>query len=154
MRLAAIYDIHGNLPALEAVLADIRHERVVQIVVGGDIVPGPMPRESLSALQALSPPVRFIQGNGERDILALHRGEELRRVPERFHEMMQWVANELSPEHLADIAAWPLTFKLDIPGLGDVMFCHGTPRDDNELFTRVTPEQRLRPSSRARAPRS
>ena len=46
MRVAALYDIHGNLPALEAVLQDIRHANIDQIVVGGDVVPGPMPRES------------------------------------------------------------------------------------------------------------
>ncbi len=145
MRVAAIYDIHGNLPALEAVLDAIRGEEVDQIVVGGDIVPGPMPRDCVSALQELSVPVRFIQGNGERDILAVHRGEEPTRVPQQFHEVMRWVANELPSEHLTDFAAWPLTLGLAIPGLGDVEFCHATPRDDNEIFTRVTPERRLRP---------
>ena len=145
MRVAAIYDIHGNLPALEAVLDEILHEGVDQIVVGGDIVPGPMPRESVSALLDLPVPVRFIQGNGERDILALHRGEELNRVPKRFHEVMRWVASELSPADLAEFAGWPLTLRLEIRGLGHVLFCHATPRDDNELFTRVTPERRLRP---------
>lgn len=57
MRVAAIYDIHGNLPTLEAVLEEIREEGVDQIVVGGDIVPGPMPRESVSALLDLPVPV-------------------------------------------------------------------------------------------------
>lgn len=145
MRVAAIYDIHGNLPALEAVLQEIRHEGVDRVVVGGDIVPGPMPRETLSMLLDLSIPVQFIQGNGENDILALHRGEALTRVPERFHEVMRWVANELRPEHVSELATWPPILKLAIGGLGDVVFCHATPRDDNELFTRITPEDRLTP---------
>ncbi|KAA3658434.1 MAG: hypothetical protein DWQ04_25085, partial [Chloroflexi bacterium] len=51
MRIAAIYDIHGNLPALEAVLHEIKQEAVDQIVVGGDVVAGPMPGESLTLLQ-------------------------------------------------------------------------------------------------------
>jgi len=102
MRVAAIYDIHGNLPALEAVLDAVRDEEVDQIVVGGDIVPGPMPRDCVSVLQELSFPVRFIQGNGERDILTVHRGEEPTRVPQQFHEVMRWV------EHSSHIlSSWP-----------------------------------------------
>jgi Icc-related predicted phosphoesterase len=50
MRVAAIYDIHGNLPALDAVIAEIRHENVDQVLVGGDVVPGPLPRETISRL--------------------------------------------------------------------------------------------------------
>src|SRR5207249_10284152 len=67
---AALYDIHGNLPALEAVLQDIRQANVGQIVVGGDVVPGPMPRETLTRLLDLGLPTHFIYGNGERAILA------------------------------------------------------------------------------------
>lgn len=66
-RLAAIYDIHGNLPALHAVLEDIRLAKVDQIVVGGDIVPGPMPREPLECLLNLDIPVQFVLGNCEID---------------------------------------------------------------------------------------
>ena len=145
MRVAAIYDIHGNLPALEAVLDVVHDEGVDQIVVGGDIVPGPMPRACVSALQGLSVPVRFIRGNGERDTLVARRGGELTRVPQSFHEVMHWVAGQLRPQHIRDFAAWPLTLELEIPELGEVLFCHATPRDDNEIFTRATPEPRLWP---------
>lgn len=145
MRIAALYDIHGNLPALEAVLEEVRREGVDGIVVGGDIVPGPMPRECVSVLLGLSIPVRFIQGNGERDLLSWRRGEVPARVPEQFHHVLRWVADALPREHLAAFAAWPSTTRLPIPGLGDILFCHATPRDDNELFTRLTPEDRLRP---------
>ena len=145
MRVAAIYDIHGNLPALEAVLDEIRLEEVDQVVVGGDVVPGPMPSDCVSALQDLSVPVQSIQGNGEREILTLHRGEELTRVPPQLHEAMHWVESQLPEEHLTEFAVWPLTLRLEIPGFSDVDFCHATPRDDNEIFTRITPEARLRP---------
>ena len=70
MRVAAVYDIHGNLPALEAVLEDIRQANVDQIVVGGDVIPGPMPRETLGRLLDLDLPTHFIPGNGELAILA------------------------------------------------------------------------------------
>jgi predicted phosphodiesterase len=145
MRIAALYDVHGNLPALEAVLDDVRHEGVDQIVVGGDVVPGPMPRESIAALLALPLPVRFIHGNGERDLLALHHGEDVARAPQRFRDALRWTAGELPPEHLSALASWPLTARMNVPGLGDVVFCHATPRDDNEIFTRLTPARRLRP---------
>ncbi len=65
MRIAAIYDIHANLPALEAVLEDIRHSGADAVVVGGDVLPGPMPRESLARLLSLRTPLHCIQGNGE-----------------------------------------------------------------------------------------
>lgn len=145
MRVAALYDIHGNLPALEAVLAEVAEEGVDEVVIGGDVIPGPMPGECLDALLALDVPVRSIFGNGERDTLVLHAGEELTRVPKQFHEVMRWVEGRLTPEHLAELKSWPLRTRLEIPGVGDVLFCHATPRDDNEIFTSQTPEERLRP---------
>lgn len=145
MSVAAIYDIHGNLPALEAVLDEIRTEGVEEVLVGGDVVPGPMPRECLSALLALPVPVRFLRGNGESDVLAAHRKQELDRVPAVFRETLRWTADQLSAEHLSELGAWPLVLHSTIPDTGDALFCHATPRNDNEVFTRLTPEERLRP---------
>lgn len=68
MRVAAIYDVHGNLPALEAVLEDVLQEGVGLVVVGGDVLPGPMPRETLTCLLDLAIPVQFIKGNGDRSV--------------------------------------------------------------------------------------
>ena len=70
MAVAAIYDIHANLPALEAVLEDIRRAKADRIVVGGDVLPGPMPRETMQCLLALELPLQFIHGNGDREVLA------------------------------------------------------------------------------------
>ena len=108
MRVAAIYDIHGNLPALEAVLQDIRQAEVDHIVVGGDVLPGPMPRETITCLCDLDIPVQFIQGNGDREVLALMRGTETNTVPELFREVMRWTARQLDPEH-EPVASWPKT---------------------------------------------
>ena len=66
-RVAAIYDIHANLPALEAVLQEVRRAQVDHVVIGGDVLPGPMPRETLACLLDLDIPVQFIHGNGDRD---------------------------------------------------------------------------------------
>ena len=145
MRVAAIYDIHGNLPALEAVLQDIRQADVDHVVVGGDVMPGPMPRETLACLLDLHVPVQFIQGNGDREVLAQMAGTDTGTVPEQFREVMRWVAQQLHPEHERLLASWPKTLRVEIRGLGEVLFCHATPRSDTELFTRLTPEDRLLP---------
>lgn len=83
MRVAAIYDIHGNLPALEAVLEEVRQEDVDHVVVGGDVVPGPMVRETLARLLALDVPPRFIQGNCEVAVLEAMAGRDQPAVPEQ-----------------------------------------------------------------------
>jgi len=70
MRAAALYDLRANLRALEAVLADVRRVGVDRIVIGGDVLPGPMPRETLELLLALGTPVEFLRGNGESAVLA------------------------------------------------------------------------------------
>ena len=139
-RVAALYDIHGNLPALEAVLADVRAAGVERIVVGGDVLPGPMPRESLARLLELDVLTHFIQGNGDREVVA-----PTGAVPDAFRESMRWNAAQLQPDERQLIAGWPATLRLQIPELGDVLFCHATPRNDTEIFTRLTAEDRLLP---------
>ena len=145
MRTAAIYDIHGNLPALEAVLDDVHRGHVDEVIVGGDVVPGPMPRETLGTLLELDVPLHFIHGNGDREVLATRAGKETSTIPERFREVMRWNAQQLLPEHERLLASWPLTFCLEIPGIGQVLFCHATPRNDTDVFTRFTSENRLVP---------
>jgi len=154
MRIAALYDIHANLPALEAVLQALRQAEVDQVVVGGDSVPGPMPRETIRLLLDLGRPVHFIQGNGELAILAqmdaartgvvtywgTTSGEPL---PEPFLEVYRWTARQLRPEDGAAFRSWPKTLRLEIDGLGSVLFCHGTPRSETAIFTRLTSEARL-----------
>jgi predicted phosphodiesterase len=145
MRVAALYDIHGNLPALEAVLQDIRQAEVDHIVVGGDVVPGPMPRETLACLLGLNIPVQFIQGNGEHEVLAQMAGIETSNVPERSREVVRWVAEQLHPGYQELLDIWPKTLRIEIRGLGEVLFCHATPRNNTEIFTRLTPVDCLLP---------
>ena len=139
MRTAALYDIHGNLPALEAVLLDVAAARVDRIVVGGDVLPGPMPREALDRLFALDIPTTFISGNGEAAVLAEQEGRDP-GVPPQFRALVTWVAAQITDEHVRRIASWPKTARV-----GDVLFCHATPRSDNEIFLRTTDEARLVP---------
>ena len=145
MRVAAIYDIHGNLPALEAVLQEIREAGIDQIVVGGDVVPGPMPRETLDCLLNLEFPVSFIHGNGESAVLDQMAGRDSSAVPPGLQDVLRWVAEELQPEYETVLAGWPLTISVEIEGIGEVLFCHATPRNDTEIFTRLTPEEHLLP---------
>jgi predicted phosphodiesterase len=127
MRVAALYDVHGNLPALEAVLAEIRNERVDAIVVGGDAVAGPFPAQTFDLLVSL-PDALFVSGNADR--LVVERVEGFGSA---------WCADELGSERLAVIAAWPFSHTLEADGLGDVVFCHATLCTDEEIVTRITP---------------
>jgi predicted phosphodiesterase len=145
MRVAAIYDIHGNLPALEAVLEEIRQAEVDSLLVGGDVVPGPMPRETLACLLNVGIPVQFIYGNGEVAVLEQMAGRDPTAVPEQYRPIIRWTAQQLHPEYEPLMAGWPKTLLIEIPGLGETLFCHATPRNENECFTRLTPEDRLLP---------
>ncbi len=128
MRVAVLNDLHGNLPALEAVLADVARERVDAIVVGGDVVSGPFPAETFDLLAAM-PSVHVLQGNADR--LVLERGDG---------HLGAWCADRLGEERLAAVAEWPSTLELPVDALGSVLFCHATPRSDEEIVTRVTPD--------------
>ena len=154
MRVAALYDIHANLPALEAVLAEVRNAGVDRVLVGGDVVPGPMPRETLELLLGLDTPMYFICGNGELAVLAQAEAGDPDAVtywgtasgeplPEPQREVLRWTASELPGGHLALLEGWPGTREIDVGGVGRVLFCHGTPRSECECFTRLTPEEGL-----------
>jgi putative phosphoesterase len=105
MRIAALYDIHGNLPALEAVLAEVEREAPDAIVVGGDVAPGWLVDECVARLRALG--ARFVTGNGDRE---------------------------------AGLPGFEPLVRLD-----GVLFCHGSPRSDEEMITTLTPDARLAP---------
>lgn len=156
VRVAALYDIHANLPALEAALQEVRQERVDRLVIGGDVIPGPMPRETLECLLSLDIPVQFICGNGELAILsqmaAINGGEVTywgttsgKPLPEPYLTVYRWSARQLKSVYEPVLAGWQKTIRVEIDGLGPVLFCHGTPRSETELFTRLTPEERLLP---------
>ncbi len=126
MRVAALYDIHGNLPALEAVLGAVEQEGVDAIVVGGDVLWGPFQSECLAALRDRD--ARFLAGNCERDVL------------DAVTESSRWCREQLTSDELAFVSAWPASLELDVEGSGRVLFCHATPRSDVENLTRRTPD--------------
>jgi putative phosphoesterase len=144
VRVAALYDIHGNLPALEAVLRDVRGSDVDEIVVGGDVVPGPMPRECLQELRRAKIPTQFISGNGEREVLAARTGISSPLLPNRARVAIRWTAEQLDEVTVRAIGSWPGALHLTFDSLGEVHFCHASPRNDTDIVTRLTPENRVR----------
>jgi len=155
MRVAALYDIHGNLPALEAVLAEARGSAVDLVIVGGDVVPGPMPREALALLMGLDLPVRFIYGNGELAVLAQRAAGDSepsywgttsgRPLPKAQQEVVRWTGRQLGADDERTLLTWPGSITIEHPTLGPVLFCHGTPWSETDGFTRWTAEEHLLP---------
>ena len=144
-RVAALYDVHGNLHALEAALEDVRDAQVDRIVFGGDVFPGPLSHSALELLLSLTPQPLFLHGNGDREVLRLANGEPPSALPETVLAGMRWEAERLSERHRAQLERWPATLRLEVQGVGRVLFCHATPRNDTDVFTRETAEPKLRP---------
>jgi putative phosphoesterase len=136
MRIAVLADIHGNLPALRAVLAELDAEPVDALVVPGDVVGGPLVREVLELLRERPEPVHWVCGNSEREAVAVYEGEPAADDP--AGEAAAWSARALDPAWRDELASWPIALELD-----GVIFCHGTPRRDDEMLTRGTPDDVL-----------
>jgi putative phosphoesterase len=128
VRVAAVSDIHGNLPALEAVLAEIESENVDAVVVPGDTISGPWAAEVFDLLQGLD--AIFVRGNADREVL---------ERSDRFGRLAPLSAERLGASRLAAAAEWPLTASLEVDGLGSVLVCHSTPASDDPIYTRITP---------------
>ena len=118
MRVAALYDVHANVPALEAVLAEVEREGVDTVLFGGDLTWGPEPVEALALVRSV-PDARFVRGNCDR-------------------EPDEWERSQLSEEDLAFLQGLPETLELD-----GVLYCHGTPRSDLEVVTPATTDEEL-----------
>jgi putative phosphoesterase len=137
MNVAALYDVHGNLPALDAVLAVVPDDAV--IVVGGDVAAGPFPSETIERLRALGDRVTWIRGNADRELTPGQEGLAPAQV-------LDWVRARLTPEQIEFLFALPPTIELDVDGIGRVLFCHATPQNDLDIFTSITPEERVAPA--------
>ncbi|HLY32668.1 MAG TPA: metallophosphoesterase family protein [Ktedonobacterales bacterium] len=144
MKIAALYDIHGNLPALNAVLGELEDIQPDLIVVGGDIISGPMPEQTLERLLQLDDRTRFIRGNADREVVTAYDGQPFgQNMAEEVQAVTRWVAGRLPRAQRDFLAALPEQLVLSVEGLGAVLFCHATPRSDEEIFTPITPDDRL-----------
>jgi predicted phosphodiesterase len=137
VRVATIYDIHGNIDALDAVLKEIDAERPDRIVVGGDMALGPFPLQTMERLRARKDLI-YLRGNCDREMVtpAVQQGA--------WGPAMAWAGQEIGAAHREFLTTLPTTVILDLDGLGPTIFCHGTPRSDTEIVTRITPEARMR----------
>ena len=128
--VAALYDIHGNLAALDAVLAEVPADAT--IVVGGDICAGgEQASEVLARLRGLGDRVVWLRGNADRE---LHPDEEGLAPP----EFLEQARAQLSEEEIEFLHELPET-----QVVGGVLFCHASPRNDLDIFTERTPEERI-----------
>ncbi len=148
MRIAALYDIHGNLPALEAVLAEVEVLAPDAIVIGGDVVPGALDAATIDRLRGLGERARFVMGNGDREVVeAFDRGAQPGgdAGDDVFRRFTASVAGTLDRAQRDFLAGFEPVVRLDADGLGPTLFCHGSPRSDTEIITAITPPERLRP---------
>ena len=128
--VAALYDIHGNLAALEAVLAEVPADAT--IVVGGDVCAGgEQPAETLARLRGLGDRVRWVRGNADRELFPGEEG----LVPE---PLVEETRGRLSEDEIAFLHELP-----EAQQIGDVLYCHASPRNDLDIFTEHTPEERI-----------
>ncbi len=140
MRVAALYDVHGNLPALRTALEDVDRVGADLILSGGDLLLGPEPAECLDLLRERD--ATFIRGNCDR-VVASGSGPD--DSWDDWDDRVSWIASRLQPEQLEFVRSWPEVARFEVDGLGQVLFCHGSPRSDEEIITAISPPKRLDP---------
>jgi putative phosphoesterase len=131
-RVAVLSDVHGNAPALRAVLAEVEQADVDLIVFGGDLTWGPLPEETFELVRGLD--ARLVRGNADRAVLE-NRSET---------EREQWMQARHTDELRDFLGGFEEQVVVDVEGLGPVRICHGSPRTDEECVTPETPEERVR----------
>jgi predicted phosphodiesterase len=128
--VAVLSDVHGVLPVLEAVLAEVDVQHADLVVVTGDLASGPQPVEVLQTLVGLGERAVLVRGNADRELVALAGGESV-EVPD---EISHWAAAQLRDADVALLAGLPHPVVIDIDGFGPTVFCHGSPRRDDEVL--------------------
>ncbi|GAA2434955.1 metallophosphoesterase family protein [Streptomyces macrosporus] len=128
-RVAVLSDVHGVLPALEAVLAEPEVAAADRVVLTGDLAAGPQPVQVLDLLAGLGDRAVWIGGNADRELVEYRRGGR-ETIPD---PIAPWAAEQLEEGHLDLLAGLPATATLPVHGLEEVLFCHATPRDDEEV---------------------
>lgn len=136
--VAVLSDVHGVLPVLEAVLAEPDVLAADVVVVTGDHASGPQPGAVLDRLLAEGDRLRLVRGNADRELVALRRAEDI----EPPDDITSWAATQLTGDHIAVLADLPHPLVLDVDGFGPVVFCHGTPRRDDEIILVDSPLSR------------
>jgi predicted phosphodiesterase len=139
MRAAVLADIHANLPALDAVLAEPDVVGADVVVLLGDIALGPMPGPTLDRLAGLGDRAVWVHGNCERELITAFDGGE---IPGPNGDQARATAALIDRAHRDRLDGLPLTVTLDIDGLGPTLFCHASPRRDDEMLLVDSPPER------------
>lgn len=137
-RVAAVSDVHANVAALTAALADIEARGADLVVSCGDLTWGSQPDETVTLMRGLGDRALFVRGNGERAVLEIRAGDRPPHAPRQ-----KWVPARHSNQSAEFLATIPFSIVVDVDGLGPVRFCHGSPRGDTEIVTPATPETRV-----------
>jgi putative phosphoesterase len=145
LRVAVLSDIHGNIRALEAVLGEVEREQPDRIVVCGDVSAGPFIAETLARLMALESKALFIRGNADRAVVSAY-DQGMAFDPEEKNParlVPSWNARQIDRKGRDFLSRFEDRAFLEVAGLGKTCFCHGSPRSDEEIITRLTPEEHL-----------
>ena len=126
--IALLSDVHGVLPVLEAVLTEPDVRSADLVVVTGDHASGPMPVETLDALVSLGDRGVLVRGNADRELVDVARGGRSE------HPESQWAGEQLRLDQVELLAGLPHPVTVDLAGFGTAVFCHGSPRDDDEVL--------------------
>jgi putative phosphoesterase len=136
MRLAIISDIHGNLVALEAVLADIAQQRCDQVICLGDVVEdGPNPRECLHKIHELG--CETVMGNTDERMLKFHGQTPDSSVEGVSHRRNFWSANRLDHADCELIKTFKPFLKLELGELSLIAY-HGSPKSNTDMIVHST----------------
>lgn len=128
-RVAVLSDIHAVLPAVEAVLAEPEVAAADLIVLTGDIACGPQPVQVMDLLTGLDDRAVWIRGNADRELVEYRRGLRT-SIPDPVGPS---AAESLREDQVDFLERLPTSLTLPVVGLGEVLFCHATPRDDEEV---------------------
>jgi predicted phosphodiesterase len=144
VRVAALYDVHGNVPALDAVLNDVAAAGVDLIVWGGDVATGPSPAETLARMREVGG--RCVNGNADREMVEdFDAGRKASDSDDETRRTMLAAVAKIDRADRDFLASFESAVSVEVDGLGPVLFCHGSPRSDEERITRATPTERLAP---------
>ncbi len=138
MRIALFADIHGNLPALEAVLVDLQDEAVDQLVCLGDVAAvGPQPHEVIARLRQLGCPV--VMGNTDAWLADEALGAKMRELlPGHVADVMAWNLEQLTADDRAYLQSFSATYEIDL-GAGQTLLCyHGSPNSYDDILLATT----------------
>jgi predicted phosphodiesterase len=141
-RVALLADVHGNVHALRAVLAEVAAEAPDLVLWGGDLTWGTFPGPTLDLALAVPTPARYVRGNAERALLEL-AGQLEPAADTEPSERDRWMLRHHDAGQIGALATFAPQVAVEVDSLGRVLVCHGSPRSDEELVTEATPDDRM-----------